>query len=101
MFYRTKRCYHKRSKIGNNCFVGPNSVLTFNIPDLTAVSGNPAKIIGKVNLDKDKVSITKNKINLNGYIFLKNIAENLLKIRCFEEKLDNLFQKSKNLWNIS
>ena len=46
-------------KVGNNCFVGPNSVLTFNIPDLTSVSGNPAKIIGKVNLDKDKVSITK------------------------------------------
>ena len=27
--------------------------------------------------------------------FKKNIAENLLKIRCFEEKLDNLFQNQK------
>lgn len=48
-------------KVGNNCFIGPNSVLTSNIPNFTAVTGNPAKIIGKVILDNDKVSIVKTK----------------------------------------
>ena len=48
-------------KVGNNCFVGPNSVLTFNIPDFTAVTGNPAKIIGKVSLGENQISIKKTK----------------------------------------
>lgn len=60
-----------KTKIGNNCFIGPNSVITrgvtigdhcfiganttvtFDVEPYTAVSGNPAERIGKVKIEKD------------------------------------------------
>jgi acetyltransferase-like isoleucine patch superfamily enzyme len=35
--------------VGNRCFVGSNAVLTFGIEDNTAVAGNPAIVIGEIN----------------------------------------------------
>lgn len=47
-------------KIGNHCFVGAGSVITFDVPSFTAVAGNPAKIIGKVKIQKNgTVKISK------------------------------------------
>ena len=39
--------------IGDHCFVGANSTITFDIEPYTAVSGNPAQKIGKVILQDD------------------------------------------------
>jgi len=43
----------KGINIGDHCFVGANSVVTFDLDSNTAVSGNPAQIIGKVIIEKD------------------------------------------------
>jgi acetyltransferase-like isoleucine patch superfamily enzyme len=37
------------SKIGKNSVVGANSVVNFDVPDYTVVSGNPARIIRQYN----------------------------------------------------
>lgn len=53
----------KGVRIGDHCFVGANSVVTFDLEPNTAVSGNPAKIIGKVIIKKDgSVKIEKTSI---------------------------------------
>ncbi len=39
--------------IGDHCFVGANSTITFDVKPYTAVSGNPAQKIGKVILQND------------------------------------------------
>ena len=38
-------------KIGNNVSVGPNAVVTKNVPDNSIVMGNPATIVPKINLN--------------------------------------------------
>lgn len=43
--------------IGNRCIIGANSFVNKNIPDNSVVVGTPAKIIGKVIIDRDKVDI--------------------------------------------
>ena len=45
--------------IGDNCFIGANSVITFDVNSKLAVSGNPSKIIGKVDIVNNKVVISK------------------------------------------
>ncbi len=49
--------------IGDHCFVGANSVITADIAPNTAISGNPAEIIGKVKLNQDGSVKIHNKIN--------------------------------------
>ncbi len=49
----------KGVNIGNHCFVGSNSVLTFSIKNFSAVSGNPAKLIGQVTIKDHAVFIEK------------------------------------------
>ena len=44
--------------IGDNCFIGANSVITFDVKSKSAVAGNPSKIIGKVNIINNKVVIS-------------------------------------------
>lgn len=46
--------------IGDNCFIGANSVITFDVKSKSAVAGNPSKIIGKVSLNGNKILIKKN-----------------------------------------
>lgn len=41
--------------IGNNVLIGAGSVVTKSIPDNVTVGGNPAKIIGDINLFKEKM----------------------------------------------
>jgi len=41
-------------KIGRNCIIGANSVVTKSFPDYCVVAGNPAKIIKRYNLKKKK-----------------------------------------------
>ena len=43
------------------CFVGANSVVTFDLESYTAVAGKPAIVIGKV------------KINKSGSVTIKNV----------------------------
>jgi acetyltransferase-like isoleucine patch superfamily enzyme len=69
---------YSKTEIGNNCFIGPNSVITrgltigdhcfiggnstvtFDVPPYTAVSGSPAEKIGKVKIENDgSVKISK------------------------------------------
>ena len=35
-------------KIGNNCSIGPNAVVTKNVPENSIVIGNPAEIVPKI-----------------------------------------------------
>lgn len=39
--------------IGDHCFVGANSVVTADVPSYTAVQGNPARVIGRVEVSDD------------------------------------------------
>lgn len=41
-------------KIGKYCIIGARSVVTKNVPDYTMISGNPAKVIKKYNVDKNE-----------------------------------------------
>ena len=61
-----KELVRSQTKIGDNCYIGPNSIITmgvtlgksvlvganttinFNVEDFKIVSGNPAKIIGEI-----------------------------------------------------
>jgi acetyltransferase-like isoleucine patch superfamily enzyme len=43
----------KGVKIGDRCLIGANSVISFNVPSNSVVLGNPAKITGKVIINKD------------------------------------------------
>tara|TARA_B100001287_G_C22611312_1_gene495285 strand:+ start:107 stop:1171 length:1065 start_codon:yes stop_codon:yes gene_type:complete len=46
--------------IGDHCFIGANSTITFDVESYTAVSGNPAQRIGKVIINNDgSVKITR------------------------------------------
>ena len=47
-------------KIGKNCVIGANSVVTKDIPDYCVVCGNPAQIIKKYNFDTGKWERCKN-----------------------------------------
>ena len=67
------------TKIGNNCFIGPNTVITRgvkisdrvyvgancviinNVPENSVVMGNPAKIVGKVIFENGEIKIEINK----------------------------------------
>jgi acetyltransferase-like isoleucine patch superfamily enzyme len=46
--------------IGDNCFIGANTVITFDVKSNSAVAGNPSKIIGRVSLNGNKILIQKN-----------------------------------------
>ena len=37
------------AKIGRNCVIGANSVVTTDVPDYCVAAGNPARIIKKYN----------------------------------------------------
>lgn len=41
-------------KIGNNCVIGANAVVTHDVPDFCIVAGIPAKIIKKYNFTTNK-----------------------------------------------
>lgn len=43
--------------IGKHCLIGANSVVTHDIPDYSIAVGSPARIIGKVEIDNDKVNL--------------------------------------------
>jgi acetyltransferase-like isoleucine patch superfamily enzyme len=45
--------------IGDNCFIWANSVVIFDVKSNLEVSGNPSKIIGKVQIIEGKVIISK------------------------------------------
>lgn len=47
--------------IGNHCFIGANSVVTFDVPSYTAVQGNPARVIGRVEVNGAEVRIVANR----------------------------------------
>ena len=69
----------KQVKIGNNTFIGANStilmgvaigkhsiigagsVVTKNIPDYSVAAGTPAKVIGKIIINRDEVKIKMSK----------------------------------------
>ena len=53
MFYSPNAVITRGVTIGDHCFVGANSTITFDIEPYTAVSGNPAQKIGKVILQDD------------------------------------------------
>jgi len=55
----------KGINIGDHCFVGANSVVTFDLESKTAVSGNPAQIIGKVIIKKDGSVVIRKESNDN------------------------------------
>ena len=55
----------KGINIGDHCFVGANSVVTFDLASKTAVSGNPAQIIGKVIIKKDGSVVIRKESNDN------------------------------------
>ena len=55
----------KGINIGDHCFVGANSVVTFDLDSKTAVSGNPAQIIGKVIIKKDGSVVIRKESNDN------------------------------------
>ena len=42
------------AKIGKNCVIGSNSVVTKDIPDFCVAAGNPARVIKKYNIEKNK-----------------------------------------------
>jgi acetyltransferase-like isoleucine patch superfamily enzyme len=70
---------HSSTKIGNNCFIGPNTVITRgvkvsnqvyigansvilnDIPENSVVVGNPAQIVGIVIYENGKIKIKTNK----------------------------------------
>ena len=55
----------KGVNIGDHCFVGANSVVTFDLDYNTAVLGNPAQIIGKVIIKKDGSAVIRKTKNDN------------------------------------
>jgi maltose O-acetyltransferase len=42
--------------IGNNCVIAANSTVTKDVPDNSLVAGNPAKVIRKINQEKNSES---------------------------------------------
>ena len=43
--------------IGSHCIIGANAAVTKDIPDFSVAAGVPAKIIGKVKIEKGKLKI--------------------------------------------
>jgi acetyltransferase-like isoleucine patch superfamily enzyme len=43
--------------IGKHCLIGANSVITSDIPDYSIALGSPAKIAGKVEIDREEVKL--------------------------------------------
>ena len=39
--------------VGSHCFISANSVVAMDLPDYSAVQGNPCKIIGQVSIDNE------------------------------------------------
>ena len=51
-------------KIGDHCFIGVNSVVTFDVTSYTAIVGNPKMKIGKAIIKENgKVIISKKDIS--------------------------------------
>lgn len=46
--------------IGSNCIIGAGAIVTKNIPSKTIVFGNPARRVGKVIINQDKVGLRYN-----------------------------------------
>lgn len=46
------------TKIGNCCFVTAQSYVEGSFPDFSIISGNPAKIVGKIEIDGQKIKKT-------------------------------------------
>lgn len=44
-------------EIGNHCLVGANTFVNKSIPNNSIVVGNPCKIIGRVKIDQDEISL--------------------------------------------
>lgn len=65
------------TKIGNNVIIGANSTVTHDIPDNTVVAGSPAKIICSLDeyLDKEKNRMSDNPIYDSQYTLGGNITD--------------------------
>lgn len=46
------------SKIGNSCFVTAQSYVEGSFPDFAIISGNPAKVVGKIEINGNKIKKT-------------------------------------------
>lgn len=51
----------KNVTIGNHCVIGAHSFVNQDIPDFSIAAGVPAKVIGKVEINEDKVSFIYDK----------------------------------------
>lgn len=43
--------------IGSSCLIGANSLIKKDLPDFSIAAGNPAKIIGKVQIENDQIKL--------------------------------------------
>tara|TARA_B100001059_G_C17600924_1_gene459499 strand:+ start:360 stop:722 length:363 start_codon:yes stop_codon:yes gene_type:complete len=43
------------SKIGDCCFVTAQSYVEGSFPDFSIISGNPSKVVGKIEIDENKI----------------------------------------------
>ena len=97
-----RRFYYNKVKIGNNVFIGVNSIImpgvtiknnvivaagsvvTKSIPSGVIVGGNPAKIIG--NYDKYKHKVLNNYVSKKDFNYNLNYRSRILEFSDFKEK---------------
>lgn len=63
-------------KIGNNVIIGANSTVTRDIPDNVVVGGSPARILCKLEefIEKHKMNMTKMHVYGEEYTLRKNVS---------------------------